>query len=412
MKNISQDLTEQEITAFFNAYDPLIHQDPYPFYTRMLQDHPAYYLKERNTWIISKHEHVQFVLKSPTFIRERSRLEATPVVMDPPRWRNINELVQDWMLFRDPPTHTRLRSHVAYAFTPKTLEQSKPRILSIAENLAADMLKETNPEVIHDFAFPLPVMVIADMLGVPQEDRNIFKRWSNSLARLLDVTFSSEEQLDEGDLAAAEIRDYFRQQVRERHKNPKEDIISELIHVENKEHLLSEEELINNCILLLVAGHETTVNLIGNGMKLFIEHPDSFKLLHDQPELIPSAVEEILRYESPVQFTNRTAGEDILLGDTLIRRGQEVFVSLGAANRDPSVFSDPNHFDITRKKNRHLSFAAGPHFCIGAPLARLEAITAFQVLLKQYPALRFSGPSPIWRNQILFRGLEALHVKL
>ncbi|WP_268893031.1 cytochrome P450 [Paenibacillus sp. An7] len=377
----------------------------------MLQDHPAYYMKERNTWIISKHEHVQFILKSPAFIRERSRLETEPAVMDS-RWRNINELVQDWMLFRDPPTHTRLRSHVAYAFTPKTLEQSKPRIRSIAENLAADMLKETNPEVIHDFAFPLPVMVIADMLGVPQEDRNIFKRWSNSLARLLDVTFLSEEQLDEGDLAAAEIRDYFRQQVRARERNPKEDIISELIHVENKEHLLSEEELINNCILLLVAGHETTVNLIGNGMTLLIEHPESYKLLHNQPELIPSAVEEMLRYESPVQFTNRTAGEDILLGDTLIRRGQEVFVSLGAANRDPAVFRDPNHFDIARKKNRHLSFAAGPHFCIGAPLARLEAITAFQVLLKQCPALRFSGPKPIWRNQILFRGLEALHVKL
>lgn len=410
MKNISQDLTEQEIAAFFNAYDPSIHQDPYPFYTKMLQDHPAYYLKERNTWIISTHEHVQFVLKSPKFIRERSRLEAEPVVIDPPRWRNINELVQDWMLFRDPPAHTRLRSHVAYAFTPKTLEQSKPRIITIAENLAADMQKETNPEIIRHFAFPLPVMVIADMLGVPQEDRNIFKKWSNSLAKLLDVTFSSEEQLDEGDLAAAEIRDYFRQQVKERKKNPKEDIISELIHVENKEHLLSEEELINNCILLLVAGHETTVNLIGNGMKLFIEHPKSHNLLSLQPELIPSAVEEILRYESPVQFTNRTAGEDILLGDTLIRRGQEVFVSIGAANRDPDVFTDPDHFDITRKKNRHLSFATGPHFCIGAPLARLEAITAFQVLLQQYPVLRFSGPSPKWRNQILFRGLEALHV--
>lgn len=211
-------------------------------------------------------------------------------------------------------------------------------------------LKETNPEFIHDFAFPLPVMVIADMLGVPQEDRNIFKRWSNSLARLLDVTFLSEEQLDEGDLAAAEIRDYFRQQVRARARNPKEDII------------------------------------------------ESYTLLHDQQELIPSAVEEILRYESPVQVTNRTAGEDILLGDTLIRRGQEVFLSLGAANRDPAVFNDPDYFDITRKKNRHLSFATGPHFCIGAPLARLEAITAFQVLLKQYPALRFSGPTPIWRN--------------
>ena len=349
---------------------------------------------------ISTHEHVQFVLKSPKFIRERSTLEAEPEIMEPPRWRNINELVQDWMLFRDPPTHTRLRSHVAYAFTPKTLEQSKLRIITIAENLAADMYNETNPEFIQQFAFPLPVIVIADMLGVPAEDQDVFKRWSHSLARLLDVSFLSEEHLDEGDLAASEIRDYFRKLVQERKKNPKEDIISQLIHVQNKEHLLSEEELINNCILLLVAGHETTVNLIGNGMKL----------LSLQPELIPSAVEEVLRYESPVQFTNRTAGEDILLGDTLIRRGQEVFVSIGAANRNPDVFTDPDHFDITRKKNRHLSFATGPHFCIGAPLARLEAITAFQVLLQQYPVLRFSGPSPIWRNQILFRGLEALHV--
>lgn len=412
MKNISQDLTEQEIAAFFNAYDSSIHQDPYPFYRKMLQDHPAYYMKERNTWIISKHEHVQFILKSPKFIRERSRLELEPVAADPPKWRNINELVQDWMLFRDPPTHTRLRSHVAYAFTPKTLEQSKPRIRSIAENLATDIQKETNPEVIRDFAFPLPVIVIADMLGVPAEDRDVFKKWSNSLAKLLDVTFLSEEQLDEGDLAAAEIRNYFRELVKERKNKPKDDIISQLIHVQNNEDQLSDEELINNCILLLVAGHETTVNLIGNGMKLFIEHPESYKLLSLQPELIPTSVEEILRYESPVQFTNRTAGEDILLGDTLVERGQEVLVSLGAANRDPSVFTHPEHFDITRKKNRHLSFAAGPHFCIGAPLARLEAVTAFQVLLQQYPAIKQSGPSPIWRNQILFRGLEALHVNL
>lgn len=412
MKNISQDLTEQEITAFFNAYNSSIHQDPYPFYRKMLQNHPAYYMKERNTWIISKHEHVQFILKSPTFIRERSKLDLEPVAVDPPRWRNINELVQDWMLFCDPPTHTRLRSHVAYAFTPKTLEQSKPRIQSIAENLAADMQKETNPEIIRDFAFPLPVIVIADMLGVPAEDRDVFKKWSNSLAKLLDVTFLSEEQLDEGDLAAAEIRNYFRELVKERKNNPKKDIISQLIHVQNNEDQLSEEELINNCILLLVAGHETTVNLIGNGMKLFLEHPESYKLLSLQAELIPSAVEEILRYESPVQFTNRTAGEDILLGDTLVERGQEVLVSLGAANRDPDVFTDPEQFDITRKKNRHLSFAAGPHFCIGAPLARLEAVTAFQVLSKQYPALKKSGPPLIWRNQILFRGLEALHVKL
>lgn len=412
MKNTSHDLVEQDIVAFFNAYDPVIHQDPYPLYTKLLQDYPVYYMKERNTWIVSKHEHVGFVLKSPKFIRERSRLETEPVAAEPPRWRNINELVQDWMLFRDPPTHTRLRSHVAYAFTPKTLEQSKPRIRSIAETLASDMLDEANPDIIRHFAFPLPVIVIADMLGVPPEDRSIFKKWSNSLARLLDVSFLSEEQLDEGDLAASEIRDYFRQQVKERRKNPKEDIISQLIHVENKEHLLSEEELINNCILLLIAGHETTVNLIGNGMKLFIEHPPSYHHLLQNTDLIPTAVEEVLRYESPVQFTNRTAGEDIMLGDTMISRGQEVFVAIGAANRDPDVFPNPNNFDITRKKNRHLSFAAGPHFCIGAPLARLEANTAFQVLFEQFPAMTLADPSPVWSNQILFRGLKALHVNM
>ncbi|WP_211745703.1 cytochrome P450 [Paenibacillus sp. Marseille-Q4541] len=411
MKDTSHELSKHDIAAFFNAYDTAIHQDPYPFYTKMLQDFPAYYLEERDTWIVSKHEYVQFILKSPKLIRERSSLDGEPVVDDPPRWRNIQELVQDWMLFRDPPTHTRLRSHVAYAFTPKTLEQSKPQIRSIAESLAADMQKETNPEILQQFAFPLPVMVIADMLGVPKEERDVFKKWSNSLARLLDVAILSEEHLDEGDLAASEIRAYFRQLVKERKKNPKEDIISELIHVQNHEHQLSEEELINNCILLLVAGHETTVNLIGNGMKLFIENPSSYNLLHQNPELIPSAVEEVLRYEGPVQFTNRAAGEDIILGDTLIKRGKEVIVGLGAANRDPAIFNDPNHFDITRKKNRHLAFATGPHFCIGAPLARLEAITAFQVLLQHFPALRLADPSPVWRDQILFRGLEALHVK-
>ncbi|MCM3782701.1 cytochrome P450 [Neobacillus mesonae] len=414
MNHLESRLTLEEITRFFSGFNPELHSNPYPFYQRMLSEHPVVYLEERWMWIVSKYEYVQSILKSPNMIRERQRLmtEQELSELPPPRYQNIQELVKDWMLFRDPPEHTRLRSHVAYAFTPKTLESSKPKIYSIAEALADQMEQEPGSNFMQTFAFPLPVVVIADMLGVPEEDREFFKKWSNTLAKLLDVSLMGDDFFEEADRCSAEIRDYFGQFVKERRKSPQDDIISQLIHAQNEEQKLSDEELINNCILLLVAGHETTVNLIGNGTKTLLEHPESYEMLASNPELTSSAVEEILRYESPVQFTNRVASIDVEMGGKLIPTQAEILVNLGAANRDAEYFRDPDIFDITRSKNRHLSFASGPHFCLGAPLARMEASIAFEVLTRRFPQMELGNAAPVWRDNVLLRGLDSLYVRI
>ncbi|MEK5058963.1 hypothetical protein BK126_01375 [Paenibacillus sp. FSL H7-0326] len=414
MHHLESQLTVQEIAHFFSGFQPELHSNPYPFYQRLRSEHPVIYLEDRWMWIVSKYEHVQSILKSPLMIRERERLltEQEREQLPPARYQNIQSLVKDWMLFRDPPEHTRLRSHVAYAFTPKTLEQSRPKIYSIAESLADQLEMNPDSNFMQTFAFPLPVVVIADMLGVPDEDQEFFKKWSNTLAKLLDLSLMDDQFFEEADRCSAEIRDYFKQFVQERRKSPQDDIISQLIHVQQEEHKLSDEELINNCILLLVAGHETTVNLIGNGMKTLLEHPESYEMLAANPELTASAVEEMLRYESPVQFTNRVASVDVEYGGKLIPQKAEIIVNLGAANRDPDYFHDPDVFDITRSKNRHLSFASGAHFCLGAPLARMEAAIAFEVLTRRFPHMTMGGRSPVWRDNVLLRGLESLYVKV
>src|SRR5690606_17796033 len=287
-----------------------------------------------------------------------------------------------WMLFRDPPDHTRLRRLVNKAFTPRAVESVVPRVKDIALELLQPGLKDGGMDLIEAFAFPLPVIVIAEMLGVPPQDRTKFRSWSNAMAAALD-SYWTEEIFQRASQATGEIWEYLTHIIEERRKNLGADLLSALINARENDDRLSEDELVAMAILLLVAGHETTVNLVGNGTLALLQHPDQMELLRREPRRAPQAVEELLRYDAPVQMTSRFAATDVPLGGHVIRKGDNVVAVIGAANRDPEVNPNPDRLDITRTEIHHLGFGGGIHYCVGAPLARREAQIALTTLLAE-----------------------------
>ncbi|MEF3308774.1 cytochrome P450 [Paenibacillus sp. GYB004] len=413
---------KHDISAWFRSYSEPLHGDPYPFYNYLLEREPIYYISDRNQWVTSRYEDVNRILKDPAFVREhRNAAPPSPPSQEHPKqeappapsvWKPVNDLLGNWMLFRDAPNHTRLRGQVSHAFTPRTMERLKPKIQAVANHLAKQLTEETKPDLIASYAFPLPVIVIAEMLGVPPEDRELFKGWSHTFARILEGGDRPPEFAQQAAQAAVEITDYFRLLIAEHRKSPREDMISDLLAAQGQGGTLTEQELIATCVLLLVAGHETTVNLIGNAVFTLLSFPEQLTRLIAKPELIRPAVDEVLRFEGPVQMTGRLASADYVIGGQTIKRGQYVTVMLGAANRDPSQFEQANRFDIGRTPNRHLAFASGPHFCLGAPLARMEGEIALGKLVEQFPGMRLADAKPDWRPNMLFRGLNTMRVEL
>jgi cytochrome P450 PksS len=313
------------------------------------------------------------------------------------------------MLSKDPPDHTRLRALVSQAFTPRLIEQMRDRIQTITDQLLDPVQALGRCDLIRDFALPLPSIVIAEMLGVPAADRHAFHRWSNAL---MSAAHSTWHLLCAVPNILLFLR-YLRKSIRKRRLDPQNDLVSALVQAEEAGVRLTEEELVAMFMLLLVAGHETTVNLIGNGMLALLEHPDQVDKLRRDPSLMRSAVEELLRFTSPVDLaTERYTREDVTLRGITIPRGEMVVVALTSANRDERQFPNPDTLDLTREPNKHLSFGLGAHFCLGAPLARLEGQLAIHTVLRRLPNLRLSlAPSQLrWRRGLLLRGLEALPV--
>jgi cytochrome P450 len=267
-------------------------------------------------------------------------------------------------------------------------------------------------DVIEDLAYPLPVTVICEMLGVPTADQDVFKGWSNDIARSLDAAIlpAGSDVLPRGREARLAIAEYFRSLIATRRKDPKPDLLSALIAAEEEGNKLSEGELVSTCILLLVAGHETTVNLIGNGLLALLQHPDQLLALRDDPALIQTGVEELLRFDGPVQRTGRMTMADVEIGGKHIPKGSVVVSVIGAANRDPAHFADPDRLDVARQENRHIAFGFGIHFCLGAPLARIEGQVAIGTLLRRMPALKLVSDTPEWRESSVLRGLKTLPV--
>jgi len=392
----------------FNPMDPEFLADPYPTYHRLRVEDPVHH-SPLGFWVLTRYEDVSSVLRDPRFIKEPlAALVAARFGAEVPRGVGLS------MLDRDPPDHTRLRGLVSKAFTPRVVEGLRPRIQQIVDGLIARAQAVGSMDVIEEFAYPLPVNVICEMMGVPVKDHERFKGWSLDIARGLDsIWLPPDSDIPRRSAAARHaISGYFRELIAERRATPRGDLLSALIAAEEAGDKLSEEELLATCILILIAGHETTVNLIGNGVLALLRHPDELQRLRQTPALIASAVEELLRYDGPVQRTARVASEDATIGGRTIRKGDMVMPFIGAADRDPAQFSDPDRLDLARGDNRHIAFGWGIHFCLGAPLARVEGQIAIDTLVRRLPRLELATESPEYRQSLTLRGLKTLPVKL
>lgn len=390
----------------FNPMDPEFLADPYPTYHRLREEDPVHH-SPMDFWVLTRYEDVASVLRDPRFIKEPlvSMVAARFGVSVPPG-------VGLSMLDRDPPDHTRLRSLVSKAFTPRVVEGLRPRIQKMVDDLITRAEAVGTMDLIEEFAYPIPVNVICEMLGVPVEDHERFKGWSLDIARGLDsVWLPPDSEIPKRSGAARHaIGDYMRGLIAERRASPRGDLLSALIAAEEAGDKLSEDELIATCILLLIAGHETTVNLIGNGTLALLRHPEQLRRLRETPGLITSAVEELLRYDGPVQRTARITSTEVTIGGRTIPRGEMVMPFIGAADRDPSQFPDPDRLDLGRADNRHIAFGWGIHFCLGAPLARVEGQIAIDTLVRRLPRLALADDEPEHRQSLTLRGLKALPV--
>ncbi len=314
------------------------------------------------------------------------------------------------LLFTDPPDHTRLRTLVNKAFTPRTVERLRRHISELVDGILEDVAPRGEMDVIEDLAYPLPALVICELMGVPTSDRDMFRGWSGEVAPILDP-WTSPEVLNNAVGTLGKFLFYFMDLVQKRREAPQDDLVSALIAAEEQDDKLTDEQLLALCILIFIAGHETTQNLIGNGLLALLRHPDELQKLRANPQLTKDAVEELLRYDSPVQLTGRSPTTDIEISGTTIPSGEQIILLLGAGNRDPVLFEDPDRLDITRTKSSVLSFGAGAHFCLGAGLARLEGGIVFDALLKRLPNLQLTVDAPEYRETLTLRGLKSLPVR-
>jgi cytochrome P450 len=316
-------------------------------------------------------------------------------------------------LFRDPPDHTRLRGLVAKAFTPKVVESMRAGTEQVVDELLDAALDAGRVDLLEEFAYPLPVRVICDLLGVPLDDQDRFKVWSDALARGLDPDFLlSQEVIDARGEAVLQFSQYFFELLAERRRHPGEDLLSGLVQVEDQGTVLNEGELLSTCILLLVAGHETTVNLISGGTLALLEHPDQLVRFRDDPAVQRSGIEEMLRYVSPVQLTGRALLEDMELDGVALRAGDFAMLLIASGNHDPVQFDDPERFDVARTPNNHLGFGFGIHHCLGAPLARMETQVALTALVRRAPDLALATDRVRYKHNIVLRGMESLPVAM
>ena len=384
----------------FDPRAPEFRADPYPFYEMLRSYAPVFYWETWGIWFLTRHDDCNALLRD-------NRLGHGELFEPPPAQRPLFEMQSRWMLVKNPPDHTRLRSLVHKAFTPRMIERLRDTIQDITDRLLNEVQDKGEMDLIAALAYPLPVTVIAAMLGVPTADHDRFHGWSNALARSLDLT-DDPAVYDRAAAAAVEFTDYMRELVDERRARPQDDLLSALIAAEEAGDRLTTEELYATCTLLLTAGHETTINLIGNGTLSLLRHPDQMQKLKEEPGLIATAVEELLRYDSPVQLTSRVALADVEIRGQTLRAGQQVSFMLGAANRDPEVFAKPDRLDVGRKPNPHLAFGSGIHYCLGAPLARLEGQIAIKTLLRRMPGLALAIDSPQYNDNYVLRGLAAL----
>ncbi|WP_280508693.1 cytochrome P450 [Nocardia flavorosea] len=385
--------------------------DPYPYFAAMQQQDPVHWNEKFGAWFIHKHADVLAALRNPAFSSDRVRPVFDRHMSPEQRQRRqpTFDVLRHWMVFLDPPEHTRLRKILTPLFSPKAVAPWRPRIDQVVEESLAALAERDTFDFVLDFAYPIPAIVVAELIGIPAGDRDKFKKWSDDI---LTLVFGAEGQQDRRELAQqglVELTAYLGDLIADIRKNPRDDVISHLVSAE-VEPPLTDQEIISTCALLVFGGHETTTNLIANGTRQLLLHPEQWALLRDEPQRINAAVEELLRFDGPSRLEARLLVEDVEMRGKVLRAGQNVFLVQSAANRDPDVFSEPGSLDITRQPNQHIGFGHGVHHCLGNFLARLEAVVAIPAVISAMPDLRLDG-AETWHTTMMSRGMKTMPVR-
>lgn len=379
---------------------PEFVKDPYPVLHQLREQDPIHWSDAIGGWLVTRYDDVVTSFRNTAVFSNENRMGKTVEYLPAEKQARYQSVVDHYatkgLIHSDPPDHTRLRALVTQEFTPKVVEQMRPRIQEVVNNLLDAVETRGEMDVVTDLSTPLPVGVIAEILGVPPSDGHLMRQWTDDILSFQGVNKPSEADLSRAQRGLKEIRPYIQNMIEERRRMPRQDLMSKFVALEAAGERLSEAELISTCVTLIIAGHETTLSLISNTIYTLLANPRELRLLRENPKLLDSAIEESLRYESPVARQARLMKGDTVLGGKQIRQGQVVFQMLNAANRDPEYFEDPDKFDIQRKKNRHLAFGLGAHFCVGAMLARTEASIAIGAAIRRFPNLRLTDDGPDW----------------
>ncbi len=388
-------------------------RDPHTYFAALREHDPVFWNERHRAWVLTRHSDIGTALRSTLLTAERITPFASAVKLAAES-DNVDvtfQVLKDWLVFKDPPEHTRLRRLVARAFTPTVVRARMEEISQTIDELVSDLDGDT--DLIQQFAYPLPAVVIAQMLGVPPEERDLFKEWSDKITSLVFGAYGEDDRFETAARGMIELRDYLVDLIGQYERHPADNLISVLLEHEDGD-ALSREELVATCTLLLFGGHETTTNLIGNGMLALLSNPDQFARLRDHPDLIGPAIDELLRYDGPARATVRLVKEEHTIDGRTLSPGERVFLVNLAANRDPEMYNDPHALDVGRRPTNHLGFGVGIHYCLGAPLARLEGQLAITSLVQSFPDMQLAvDPDELeWHATMLSRGLIGLPVSL
>ncbi len=386
--------------------------DPYPLIARLRQHDPVHWSERYKAWFVLRYDDVLTGLRDPEFSSDRIRpvfehkLTARQQIERGPTYK----ILENWMVFRDPPDHTRLRRLVSRAFTPRAVEAWRPLAEAAVEEMIRDVAPKGHMDLVHDFAYPIPAIVIAEMMGVPAEERDLFKSWSDDVMILVFGARGVEGRRERAQKGLMDLADYLRTLIRKFRAEPADNVIGTLITAQEGDDLLTDDEVLSTLVLMLFGGHETTTNLIANGTLALLRHPDQVAKLRARPELMKSTIEELLRFDGPSKMEVRMMAADATLGGRTLRAGDMVYLVQDGANRDPAVFDRPDELDIERDPNGHIEFGWGIHYCIGAAIARLEGAIAIDAVIRRLPDLA-AGPEPErWHPTLISRGMASFPV--
>jgi len=395
----------------YDPTDPAVRRDPFPLFRALREADPVHWSPALGGWVLTRYEDVRKATLDPRFSSDRIRPFFRRLADEErAKYPDLERYVTLWAVFFDPPGHTRLRNLMNPGFTPRAVAALKGKIAAIVDELIDRVAARGSMDAIADFAYPIPASVVMVLLGVPRSELDAVKGWSDEMALFIGSSRLSADKYRRAQSGMREMAAYFKQLIAARRAKPEDDLMSAMLRPAEDGDVLSEDELVAASSLLLFAGHETTTNLIGNGLWALLRHPEELRRLRAEPQLIAPAVEEMLRWDGPSHAFVRVMAEDIELESKRLARGERVFAMMNAANRDPAIFADPDRFDVARSPNKHLTFAAGIHFCLGAPLARLEAQIAVARLLERLTDLKLETAEPEWLDSMILRGVKSLGV--